>query len=102
MRRGKGSHGGVQRGLARDGAPAQAFPCGAFHKRPQLLYCQAKALQRKGDAARINPRLLVCPALQGAQEHVAVLRGKHGGHAAEAPGLKQAFFLIQRAVYPGH
>ena len=44
--------------------------------RDRLLHRQAKALQRKGDAARINPRLLVWPALQGAQEHVAVPRGE--------------------------
>ena len=40
-------------------------------------------------------------ALQRAQKHIAVPRGKHGGRAAQAPGLKQAFFLIQRAADAG-
>ena len=101
LRQHQGGHGGVQRGLAHNGLAAQALLRRAPHKRPQLLHRHGKAAQRKANAARIHPGLLAVRALQRAQKHIAVPRGKHGGRAAQAPGLKQAFFLIQRAADAG-
>lgn len=71
------------------------------NKRQQLPKGQPQRIERKGNAAGVNPGFLAGFGTQRGEEDIALLRWKHNRRAAVTPGLQQRLFLIQRRLHPG-